>query len=76
MVQCLYDYDIPLYLSHTITAIHGKDRVSGITAAKVDDHMKPIPGTEFDIDCDTLLLSVGSFRKMNCPAAWELLCIP
>ena len=59
MVQCLYDYDIPLYLSHTITAIHGKDRVSGITAAKVDDHMKPIPGTEFDIDCDTLLLSVG-----------------
>ncbi len=59
MVQCLYDYDIPLYLSHTITAIHGKDRVNGITAAKVDDHMKPIPGTEFDIDCDTLLLSVG-----------------
>ena len=59
MVQCLYDYDIPLYLSHTITAIHGKDRVTGITAAKVDDHMQPIPGTEFDIDCDTLLLSVG-----------------
>ena len=44
MVQCLYDYDIPLYLSHTITAIHGKDRVNGITTAKVDDHMKPIPG--------------------------------
>lgn len=59
MVQCLYDYDIPLHLSHTITAIHGKDRVTGITAAKVDEHMKPIPGTEFDIDCDTLLLSVG-----------------
>ncbi len=59
IVQCLYDYDIPLYLSHTITAIHGKDRVTGITAAKVDDHMQPIPGTEFDIDCDTLLLSVG-----------------
>ena len=59
MVQCLYDYDIPLYLSHTITAIHGKDRVAGITAAKVDEHMKPIAGTEFDIDCDTLLLSVG-----------------
>lgn len=59
MVQCLYDYDIPLYLSHTITAVHGKDRVQGITAAKVDDNMKPIAGTAFDIDCDTLLLSVG-----------------
>jgi len=59
MVQCVYDYDIPLYLSHTITAIHGKDRVTGITAAKVDEHMKPISGTEFEIDCDTLLLSVG-----------------
>lgn len=59
MVQCLYDYGIPLHLSHTITAIHGKDRVTGITVSKVDDHMKPIPGTEFDIECDTLLLSVG-----------------
>ena len=59
IVQCLKDYDIPLYLSHTITKIKGKGRIDGITAAKVDDHMQVIPGTEFDIDCDTLLLSVG-----------------
>jgi len=59
IVQCLKDYDIPLYLSHTITKIKGKGRVEGITAAKVDDKMQIIPGTEFDIDCDTLLLSVG-----------------
>ena len=59
IVQCLNDYDIPLYLSHTITAIHRRDRVEGITASKVDDKMRPIPGTEFEIDCDTVLLSVG-----------------
>ena len=59
IVQCLNDYDIPLYLSHTIVAIHGQERVTGITVAKVDDHMTPIPGTEFDIECDTVLLSVG-----------------
>ena len=59
MVQCLQDYDIPLYLSHTIVKIHGHERVSGVTVAKVDDKMRPIAGTEFDIDCDTLLLSVG-----------------
>ena len=59
MVQCLQDYDIPLYLSHTVVNIKGKGRVNGITAAKVDERMQPIPGTEFDIDCDTLLLSVG-----------------
>jgi len=59
IVQCLNDYDIPLHLSHTIVAIHGTDRVTGITAAKVDDRMRPIPGTEFEIECDTVLLSVG-----------------
>ena len=59
MVQCLYDFDIPLYLSHTILKIKGRDRVEGVTVAKVDARMRPIPGTEFDIDCDTLLLSVG-----------------
>lgn len=59
IVQCLHDYDIPLYLSHTITKIKGKDRVEGITVAKVDERMQVIPGTEFDIDCDTVLLSVG-----------------
>lgn len=59
MVQCLHDFDIPLYLSHTILKIKGKDRVEGVTIAKVDEKMRPIPGTEFEIECDTLLLSVG-----------------
>ena len=59
IVQCLNDYNIPLYLAHTTTRIHGKDRVTGVTVAKVDNKMQPIPGTEFDIECDTLLLSVG-----------------
>ena len=59
MVQCLYDFDIPLYLSHTILQVKGKERVEGVTIAKVDEKMRPIPGTEFDVECDTLLLSVG-----------------
>ena len=59
IVQCLEDYNIPLYLSHTIVKIHGHERVTGVTVAKVDEKMQPIGGTEFDIDCDTLLLSVG-----------------
>lgn len=59
IVQCLHDYDIPLHLSHTIVKIHGTERVTGVTVAKVDDKMTPIPGTEFFIECDTLLLSVG-----------------
>ncbi|MDY6029354.1 MAG: FAD-dependent oxidoreductase [Acidaminococcaceae bacterium] len=59
IVQCLEDFNIPLYLSHTIVKIHGEERVTGITVAKVDDKMTPIPETEFDIECDTVLLSVG-----------------
>jgi pyruvate/2-oxoglutarate dehydrogenase complex dihydrolipoamide dehydrogenase (E3) component len=59
IVQCLDDYDIPLYLSHTITSIKGKDRLEGLTIAKVDENRKPIPGSEIEFDCDTLLLSVG-----------------
>ncbi|MFX0101102.1 MAG: NAD(P)/FAD-dependent oxidoreductase [Candidatus Hodarchaeota archaeon] len=58
-VQCLDDYGIPLYLSHTVVRVHGKDRVTGITIAKVDDNWKMIEGTEKFINCDTLLLSVG-----------------
>lgn len=57
--QCLNDFDIPLMLSHTVTQIHGKDRVAGVTVAKVGDDRKPICGTERYIPCDTLLLSVG-----------------
>ncbi|MEG0075194.1 MAG: FAD-dependent oxidoreductase [Eubacterium sp.] len=59
VVQCLDDYDIPLRLSHTITFIHGKDRIEGVTVMKVDDKLKPIPGSDEFIPCDTLLLSVG-----------------
>lgn len=59
IVQCLHDYNIPLHLSHTIVKIHGTERVTGVTVAKVDEKMTPIPGTEFFIECDTLLLSVG-----------------
>ena len=59
VVQCLEDYNIPLYLSHTITKVHGDARISGVTISKVDENRVPIAGTEFDIECDTLLLSVG-----------------
>ncbi len=59
IVQCLEDYDIPLYLAHTITDIRGQQRVEGVTIAQVDASMRPIPGTERDIACDTVLLSVG-----------------
>ena len=58
-VQCLDDFGIPLYLSHTIVDIDGKRRVKGVTVAKVDERRQPVPGTEFKIDCDTVLLSVG-----------------
>lgn len=59
IVQCLEDYGIPLKLSHTVIDIHGKERLTGVTLAEVDDRGKPIPGTEEEISCDTLLLSVG-----------------
>ena len=59
IVQCLNDFDIPLYLSHTVVDIQGKERVEGITIAEVEPDRKPIPGTEIHYDCDTLLLSCG-----------------
>lgn len=59
IVQCLEDFDIPLRLSCTVVSTHGKDRLEGVTVANVDDHLKPIPGTEEYIPCDTLMLSVG-----------------
>ena len=57
--QCLNDYGIPLYLSHTVTDIKGTDRLESVTISQVDDHMQPIPGTEKEYACDTLILSVG-----------------
>lgn len=59
IVQCLDDYGIPLKLSHTVVDIKGKERVEGVTLAKVDDKGRPIAGTEEFYSCDTLLLSVG-----------------
>ena len=59
IVQCLDDYNIPLKLSHTIVEVHGRDRVEGVTIAKVDESRKPILETSEYIECDTLLLSVG-----------------
>ena len=57
--QCLNDYNIPLKLSHTVVKIHGKERLEGVTIARVDERRKPVAGTEEYIPCDTLLLSVG-----------------
>lgn len=59
IVQCLEDYDIPLVFNHTITKIHGRERLEGVTVALVDEARKPVPGTEQFYACDTLLLSVG-----------------
>lgn len=59
IVQCLDDYGIPLKLSHTVVDVKGKERLEGITLAQVDQKGKPIPGTEEEYSCDTLLLSVG-----------------
>lgn len=59
IVQCLHDFDIPLYLSHTITDIQGRDRVERVTVAEVGPDRRPIAGTERTFDCDTVLLSVG-----------------
>lgn len=57
--QCLRDFDIPIYLSHTVTRVFGDDRLTGVEVMKVDENMEPIPGTEERIECDGLILSVG-----------------
>lgn len=59
VVQCLEDYGIPLHLSHTVVDIHGRDRLTAVTVARVDEQLQPIPGTEQLVECDTLILSVG-----------------
>ncbi len=59
VVQCLKDFDIPLYLSHTVTKIVGKARLEKIVVARVDEQRRPIPGAEIEFECDALLLSVG-----------------
>lgn len=59
IVQCLQDYDIPLYLSHTITRIIGRERVEKVIVSRVDENKRPVPGSEIEFECDTVLLSVG-----------------
>lgn len=59
IVQCLNDYNIPLYLSHTVTSVKGDGRVQSVVISKVDENRIPIKGTEVEFKCDTLLLSVG-----------------
>ena len=59
IVQCLEDYSIPLYLSHTVTDLRGHNRLEQVVVSRVDENRRPIPGTEMVFDCDTLLLSVG-----------------
>lgn len=74
IVQCLNDYDIPLYLSHTIIDIKGDKRVEQVVVAKVDEKRNPIPGTEITFDCDTVLLSVGLIpeNELSCQAGVEI----
>ena len=59
VAQCLNDYGIPLLLSHTVTDVEGDEHVTGVKVSKVDENLKPIPGTEMHFDCDTLVLSCG-----------------
>ena len=59
IVQCLNDFDIPLYLSHTVTDIKGDERLESVIVSAVDENRKPVPGTEMEFACDTLLLSCG-----------------
>ncbi len=59
VVQCLEDFGIPLYLSHRIAGIHGRNRVEKVSVVKVDDALKDVPGSGFDLACDTVLVSVG-----------------
>lgn len=57
--QCLNDYDIPLYLSHTVTKVFGNDRLTAVEISRVDEKMNPIEGTQSIVECDALILSVG-----------------
>jgi len=72
IVQCLQDFDIPLYLSHTITKIIGRTRVEKVIVSRVDESRKPIPGTEIEFECDTVLLSVGLIPENELTRAAEI----
>lgn len=59
IVQCLQDFNIPLYLSTTVVEIHGRDRIEGVTVAPVNEHLQPLAEKSWYVPCDTLLLSIG-----------------
>jgi thioredoxin reductase len=65
VVQCLDDYDIPLYLNHTVTSIEGKERLEAVEIAQIDEHLVPLPETKKRIACDTLLLSLGLIPEIE-----------
>lgn len=86
VVQCVTDFDIPLYFNHKILKIFGKDRVEKVSVVKVDEKMNKVKGAEFEIKCDTVLMSVGLIpeneliemagvlinKKTNCPVSREV----
>lgn len=76
IVQCLEDFEIPLRLSHTVTEIHGNDRLCGVTVAQVDDNFNPIESSKEYIECDTLLLSVGLIPENELAKAAGVLLDP
>lgn len=76
IVQCLDDYNIPLMLSHTVTEIHGRERLEGVTVSAVDEKSVPIPGSEQYIACDTLLLSVGLLPENELTAMADVTVSP
>ena len=66
VAQCLEDFQIPLHLSTTVTRVHGENRVEGVTVAQVDQNLRPIPGSESFVPCDSLILSVGLIPENDC----------
>jgi len=86
MVQCIDDFGTPMFYRHKIAKIYGNKRVEKVSVVKVDDNLKAIPGSEFQIECDTVLVSVGLIpeneliemagvqidKKTNCPVSEEL----
>ncbi|WFO74862.1 FAD-dependent oxidoreductase [Desulfurococcaceae archaeon MEX13E-LK6-19] len=65
IVQCLKDYNIPLYLSHAVVEIKGRKRVEKVVVAKVNENLEPIPGTEREIECDTVVIAAGLIPQVR-----------
>ena len=75
IVQCLNDYDIPLYLSHTIIEFKGDRRVEGAVVARVDENRQPIAGSEMIFDCDTIFRAITTLKRKNNPISGRALFI-